>query len=162
VSRRSKVFAKFRTSDMWGRVYRQLFTKYVSYYLRSFKSSSALLLERQLSLTIFYFNVVLLLSSLGYSISADNLLSSLILLLSNCPKYSFSSRALIHFSLLRECIYIYIYIYICVCVCVCVCVRVCACACVRVCVWAMCLYRPVLHGFYFSSRSIVYSLSSVW
>jgi len=90
---------------------------YVSSYLRSFESSSTLLLERQMSLTIFYFNVVLLLSSLGYSISADNLLTSPIVLLSSFPKYSFSNCAHIRFSLLKVCV--------CVCLCVggpCVCI----------------------------------------
>jgi hypothetical protein len=137
VSRRCKVFAKFRASDMWRRVYRRLFTN-VNVIL---ESSSALLLERQLSLAVFYFNAVLL---LGDSISANILLTSPILLLSNCPEYSFFNCAHIPFSLLRECVYMYMY------VCVCVYGRV------------MRLYRPVLHGVCFPPCSIVYSLSSVW
>ena len=97
---------------------------YMSYYLRNFESSLTLLLERQLSLTIFYFSVVLLLSSHGNSISAGNLVSRSIVLILNRPKYSFPTCVLVRFSILRE----YIYIY--VCVCVCVYLYICMCVCV--------------------------------
>ena len=83
---------------------------YMPYYLRSFDSLSTLLLERQMSLIIFYFNVVLLLSSFGDSISAGNLLTRRTVSLSNRPKYSFSNCAHVRFSLFRECVYLYVYV----------------------------------------------------
>jgi hypothetical protein len=80
---------------------------YISYYL-SFGSSSILLLERQISLTILYFNVVLLIIFLGDFTSAGNLVTSLLVFFSKHP----CSCSILSF----EGVGVY-YMYMCVCVC---------------------------------------------